>query len=208
MDNPSKCYGVMIAQVSGVEHTRIIINGEEKLLDRAWTTEWETEDGTRLERWHYFYDPVTGDLLACRTGWVSCYTDYILTGGSSCDVTDVDRALLARRQGDPYLSVSYPKILLPGTAGQFAAYATIRVEVLGEIDEKWWCPALEVIWSDETRAFRESDCDPWDGSQVGTLQQWSFRRAFGIGHHEIMFRLSKAGRIIAQKRIVLTVSGT
>lgn len=206
-DQKERCYGVMFALATGVDPVRLQINGKEQLLDTAWTTEWETVVGTKLTRWFEFYDPITGEKLACRTGYISCYEDASITNHTSCDVAAVDRAILARRQGPPHLNVRYPPVLLPGTAGPYAARVTIRVEVLGEINEKWYCPEIKVIWPDRTRTIRESDCDPWDGSQAGQLQMWAFRRAFAIGNHKVEVRLSKAGRLIATETVRITVRG-
>jgi hypothetical protein len=199
------CWGVMFAHVAHSDPVLIECPGAFK-VDRCLTTEWKIDVGQRLKKTFIFRDPDTDEMLACRTGWVSCYDDAVVTGGGVCYPEQVAGLALKRNTGKPRLSVRHPKMLLPGTAGPYGASVTFFVEVLGEVTEEWYCPALEVIWSDGTKTFEESDCDPWDGTQTQGAR-WSFRRGLGIGEHHIEFRLSKAGRTFAVEKIVATVRG-
>jgi hypothetical protein len=199
------CWGVMFAHASYSPPVLIECPGAFK-VDNCLTTEWEIEVGQRLKKTFIFRDPDTDEMLACRTGWVSCYADAVVTGGGVCYPEQTAGKTLKRNEGKPRLTVRHPKMLLPGTAGPYGAAVTFFVEVLGEVTEEWYCPALEIIWSDGTRTMEESDCDPWDGTQTQGAR-WSFRRGLGIGTHIIEFRLSKAGQTFSVEKVTVTVSG-
>lgn len=206
MGETGACWGVMFAHASFSDPVMIeCTEGWE--VAQCLTTEWRVDVGKRLEKTFHFKDPDTDELLACRTGWVSCYAEGAVEGGGVCYPEEqTGGPALKRNTGAPRLAVRAPKMLLPGTAGPYGARAVFFVEVLGEINERYYCAGLEVIWSDETRSFEESDCDPWDGTQTQGAR-WSFARGLGIGDHKIRFQLVKAGQVIDVEDVVVTVSG-
>ena len=57
--------------------------------------------------------------------------------------------------------------------------------------EAWYCPSIEVTWTDGTRSSRQSDCDPWE--EVEANYRWSetFHKVLGGGAHTILVRLKQ-----------------
>ena len=174
------------------------------VVDTSVTMPWEIEEGILQTSQFIFSDPETGERLACRESWVHCRKDGATHGTNTCD--KVERPPDNRKIGKPRIKVSYPQILL-SRAGYYGAPVTFRVSIEGELTEEFWCPGVEVLWPDDTRAYKESDCDPWDGTQVAMQQSWKFTKWFSEGTTHAEFRLKKVGKTIAREVVTVNVRG-
>jgi hypothetical protein len=70
---------------------------------------------------------------------------------------------------------------------------TIRA-VIEQPSEQWYCPSIEITWTDGTRSSRESDCEPWE--EIGPNYHWSesFHKVLGGGLHVFEVRLKQGKR--------------
>ena len=73
--------------------------------------------------------------------------------------------------------------------------APLTVQIRAFIDhpsEDWYCPSMEIIWTDDTKSFRESDCPPWPEVEEG--YRWApdpVWKRLGVGKHKILVTLKQ-----------------
>lgn len=75
-------------------------------------------------------------------------------------------------------------------------HSPMRVRIIARIDKPtpdWFCPSVEVIWAEGTKAFRESDCEPLE-EQEQPPKVWTSEEIIGWlggGEHDIEVRLKQ-----------------
>jgi hypothetical protein len=67
---------------------------------------------------------------------------------------------------------------------------TVRA-VIEQPSEQWYCPSVEITWTDETRSSRQSDCPAWDEIEEGFRWSEVFRKVLGEGLHVFEVRLKQ-----------------
>lgn len=71
--------------------------------------------------------------------------------------------------------------------------------IIRNADETLWCPEVEWDWDGEARSTRESDCAPFEESEVGERTRWTRTRQhrfWGRRIVNIVVRLLKGGKVI------------
>jgi hypothetical protein len=87
--------------------------------------------------------------------------------------------------------------------------APVRIAIRAAIEkpsESWYCPSVELTWSDGTRSFRESDCEPFEDLPEHYYWSERFERVLGPGAHHFEVRL-KQGATVELYRLDMEVSG-
>ena len=86
-----------------------------------------------------------------------------------------------------------PKVQLTASPRMALAPAVIRLRlVIQNGGERLWCPT--VVWyTEETRASRSSDCEPFDKAEPKAIARQSWTRSYvvGQGSHEFCVGLEK-----------------
>lgn len=152
----------------------------------------------------------------CYLQWANCFDTkpYYATLGHSLCYDDMPTEIgLKRSTGEPRLVLNGhegdgSKIVLPTDGRGIAGRGTLRIEIWGVVNEKYYCPELRIRWPDETETERVSDCDPYTEGIEYTYPSWAFTRWFGCGDNKIEVALLHAGEVFARSYFTFTVSCT
>ena len=75
----------------------------------------------------------------------------------------------------------------------------ITAEVKGGDDDfaEFYCPTIEWVWGDDTRAESTVDCDPYEAGKSEIRRRYSVSRVFQTsGNFKVEFRLKQKDKIV------------
>jgi hypothetical protein len=206
---PKECKGTTYALATRNRVVRLQVDGEEQTLNYSWRFDHNMRMGDQQETRYEFLDPRSGEALACRTMEVRCDVGFrrvvFKSVGGPCDWEPVSK----EAEGDARLDVIAPHFIssqmiqIGPNQWSGAGWITVTVRVIGVLTEEYWCPAVQVEWPDQTRSYKESDCDPWDGRQA--RQSWKFTKRLPQGAQIIRVRLLRAGKVLTAAQVKVDV---
>ena len=88
-------------------------------------------------------------------------------------------------------------------ASPSAGFSPLRVfltaEVRGGDDDfaEFYCPTIEWVWGDDTRAESTADCDPYESGKSEIKRRYSTSRIFQTaGNFKVEFRLKQKDKVV------------
>jgi hypothetical protein len=88
-------------------------------------------------------------------------------------------------------------------ASPSAGFSPLRVlvsaEIKGGADDfaDFYCPTVEWVWGDDTRAESTADCDPYEAGKSEIKRRYSVSRIFPTaGNFKIEFRLKQKDKVV------------
>lgn len=204
------CRGSLYASTTGRTAVRVRVDGAEQLLDTVTRLDYEVPPGTRRNWRVEFLDPIGGAPLSCQQPSLACYDPLRGTvekeegekceGGAFGRVTETDHTA-----GGPRLALLYTRFAFGHSmSGAYRFRLSVRVD--GALTEEFWCPRVVVRWPDATESSKESDCAPWDGSQVGERQSWDFEHVVGPGRQAGHVELWHGERKLQEQTFAFTIT--
>lgn len=97
-------------------------------------------------------------------------------------------------------------------ATPLAGFSPLRVSLTAELKggdddfAEFYCPTVEWIWGDDTRAESSADCDPYEAGKSEIRRRYSVNRVFQTaGNYKVEFRLKQKDRIVGAGSITVQV---
>ena len=116
-------------------------------------------------------------------------------------------ALTARSQDD---GKKKPKITV--RASPQAGFSPLRIVLTAELKggdndyPEFYCPTVEWIWGDDTRAQTTGDCDPYQAGKSEIQRRYTVSRVFNTsGEYRVEFRLKQKDKYVGSGSIVVRV---
>lgn len=84
-------------------------------------------------------------------------------------------------------------------AGFSPLKVVLTVELKGGADDfvDYYCPTIEWIWGDETRAESTADCDPYEPGKSQIQRRYTTSRIFqSSGNAKVEFRLKQKNKVV------------
>lgn len=84
----------------------------------------------------------------------------------------------------------------------------LTAEIKGGSDDfaDFYCPTVEWVWGDDTRAESTSDCDPYEPGKSEIRRRYSETRIFQTaGNFKVEFRLKQKNKVVGSGSINLQV---
>jgi hypothetical protein len=75
----------------------------------------------------------------------------------------------------------------------------LSVEIKGGPDDfaDYYCPTIEWVWGDDTRAESTSDCEPYEAGKSEIRRRYSVTRVFQTsGNFKVEFRLRQKNKVV------------
>ena len=75
----------------------------------------------------------------------------------------------------------------------------VSVEIKGGDDDfaEFYCPTIEWVWGDDTRAESTADCDPYEAGKSEIRRRYTISRIFQTsGNYKIEFRLKQKDKVV------------
>lgn len=75
----------------------------------------------------------------------------------------------------------------------------VSVEIKGGDDDfaEFYCPTIEWVWGDDTRAESTADCDPYEAGTSEIRRRYTISRIFQTaGNYKIEFRLKQKDKVV------------
>ena len=75
----------------------------------------------------------------------------------------------------------------------------VSAEIKGGSDDfaDFYCPTVEWVWGDDTRAESTADCDPYEAGKSEIKRRYSVSRIFPTsGSYKIEFRLKQKDKVV------------
>ena len=75
----------------------------------------------------------------------------------------------------------------------------ISAEIKGGPDDfaEFYCPTIEWVWGDDTRAESSADCEPYEAGRSEIKRRYSVSRIFQIaGNFRVEFRLKQKDKVV------------
>lgn len=93
-----------------------------------------------------------------------------------------------------------------------AGFSPLRVTVTAELKggdndfSEYYCPTIEWIWGDETRAESTADCDPYEAGKSEIRRRYTVSRIFQTsGNMRVEFRLKQRDKVVGAGSTTVTV---
>ena len=97
-------------------------------------------------------------------------------------------------------------------ASPSAGFTPLRVVLTAELKggdddfAEYYCPTVEWVWGDDTRAESTADCDPYEPGKSKIRRRYTTTRIFQIaGDTRIEFRLKQKDKVVAINSTRITV---
>ncbi|HJR60391.1 MAG TPA: hypothetical protein VJ813_13350 [Vicinamibacterales bacterium] len=97
-------------------------------------------------------------------------------------------------------------------ASPSAGFSPLKVfltaEIKGGDDDfaDFYCPTIEWVWGDDTRAESTADCDPYEPKKSEIRRRYSVTRVFqNAGNFKVEFRLKQKDKVVGSGSINLQV---
>ena len=84
-------------------------------------------------------------------------------------------------------------------AGFSPLRVVITVELKGGADDfaDYYCPTVEWVWGDDTRAESTADCDPYEAGKSQIQRRYTISRIFQTaGNAKVEFRLKQKDKVV------------
>ena len=94
------------------------------------------------------------------------------------------------------------------SAGFSPLRVVLTVELQGGADDfaDYYCPTVEWIWGDDTRAESTADCDPYEPGKSEIQRRYTISRIFQTsGNAKVEFRLKQKDKIVGTGSTRITV---
>jgi hypothetical protein len=94
------------------------------------------------------------------------------------------------------------------SAGFTPLKVVLTAELKGGDDDfaDYYCPTIEWVWGDDTRAESTADCDPYEPGKSTIRRRYTTTRIFQIaGDMRIEFRLKKKDKVVGANSTTITV---
>lgn len=75
----------------------------------------------------------------------------------------------------------------------------VSAEIKGGDDDfaDFYCPTIEWVWGDDTRAESTSDCDPYEAGKSEIRRRYSVSRVFQTsGNFKVEFRIKQKNKVV------------
>ena len=103
-----------------------------------------------------------------------------------------------------------PKITV--RASPQAGFSPLRIVLTAELKggdsdhPDFYCPTIEWVWGDDTRAQTTGDCDPYEAGKSEIRRRYTTSRIFNIsGEYRVEFRLKQKDRYVGSGSTVVRV---
>ena len=103
-----------------------------------------------------------------------------------------------------------PKITV--RASPQAGFSPLRIVLTAELKggdndyQEFYCPTVEWIWGDDTRAQTTGDCDPYEAGKSEIRRRYTVSRVFNIsGEYRVEFRLKQKDKYVGSGSILVRV---
>lgn len=97
-------------------------------------------------------------------------------------------------------------------ASPSAGFSPLRVVLTAEIKggdndfADYYCPTIEWIWGDETRAESTADCEPYEAGKSEIRRRYTTSRIFQTsGNMKVEFRLKQKDKVVGAGGTTITV---
>jgi hypothetical protein len=88
-------------------------------------------------------------------------------------------------------------------ASPSAGFSPLKVSLSAEIKggpndfAEFYCPTIEWVWGDDTRAESTADCDPYEAGKSEIKRRYSVSRIFQTaGNFRVEFRLKQKDKVV------------
>ena len=103
-----------------------------------------------------------------------------------------------------------PKITV--RASPQAGFSPVRIVLTAELKggdndySEFYCPTVEWIWGDDTRAQSTGDCDPYEPGKSEIQRRYTISRVFNTsGEYRVEFRLKQKDKYVGSGSILVRV---
>ena len=103
-----------------------------------------------------------------------------------------------------------PKVSLK--ASPATGFAPTRVVLTAELKggandyAEFYCPSVEWVWGDDTKAESSIDCDPYEAGKSEIKRRYVFDRVFQLpGNFRVEFRLKQKGKVVGSTSTTVTI---
>ena len=103
-----------------------------------------------------------------------------------------------------------PKITV--RASPQAGFSPLRIVLTAELKggdndySEFYCPTVEWIWGDDTRAQSTGDCDPYEAGKSEIQRRYTISRVFNTsGEYRVEFRLKQKDKYVGSGSILVRV---
>jgi hypothetical protein len=97
-------------------------------------------------------------------------------------------------------------------ANPSAGFSPLKVSLTAEVNggpddfADFYCPTVEWVWGDDTRAESTSDCDPYEPGKSEIKRRYFVSRIFNTaGNYKVEFRLKQKNKVVGSGSIQLQI---
>ena len=94
-----------------------------------------------------------------------------------------------------------PKITVKGSPS--AGFSPLKVVMSAELNggdndhPEFYCPTIEWVWGDDTRAESTADCDPYEAGKSEIKRRYTVSRVFNsYGEFKVEFRMKQKDKVV------------
>jgi hypothetical protein len=120
-----------------------------------------------------------------------------------CAFTIAAGAAVAADKTKPSISVKASP-----TTGFAPTRVVMTAEVKGGSDDfaDFYCPTVEWVWGDDTKAESKVDCDPYEAGKSEIKRRYIFDRVFNSpGNFRVEFRLKQKDKVVGSGSTTVTI---
>ena len=84
----------------------------------------------------------------------------------------------------------------------------LTAEVKGGANDyaEFYCPSVEWVWGDDTKAESTIDCEPYEAGKSEIKRRYVFDRIFQLpGNFRVEFRLKQKGKVVGSTSTTVTI---
>ena len=84
----------------------------------------------------------------------------------------------------------------------------LTAEVMGGANDyaEFYCPSVEWVWGDDTKAESTVDCEPYEAGKSEIKRRYVFDRIFQLpGNFRVEFRLKQKGKVVGSTSTTVTI---
>lgn len=97
-------------------------------------------------------------------------------------------------------------------ANPATGFAPTRVVLTAEVKggandyAEFYCPSVEWVWGDDTKAESTIDCEPYEAGKSEIKRRYVFDRIFQLpGNFRVEFRLKQKGKVVGSTSTTVTI---
>ncbi len=94
------------------------------------------------------------------------------------------------------------------TTGFAPTRVVMTAEIKGGTDDfaEFYCPSVEWVWGDDTKAESKVDCDPYEAGKSEIKRRYVFDRVFQTpGNFRVEFRLKQKDKVVGSGSTTVTI---